>query len=110
MLGALFMVSSASAQYAGTIVKGGDNRIPIAVPDVACAPGLETEAKEMTNVLIFDLKFCGLFNVLDRSAFPPTFTGFTEDATKINFDEWRKVGVRSLVYVFVRDEGGTIAA
>jgi TolB protein len=113
LMASLLSVSHVWAQgsaFTGTISKGGDNRIPIAIPDVAFAPGLETEAKEMTNVLVFDLKFCGIFNVLDRSAFPPTFTGFTEDATKINFDEWRKVGVKSLAYVYVRDEGGTLAA
>ncbi len=36
-----------------------DTRIPIAVPSFGCTPGLEAIAKEMTEVVRFDLEITG---------------------------------------------------
>jgi len=88
----------------------GDKRVGMAVPDFACAPGLEALSKEMSEVISFDLLFTGLFTVLPKTSFPPTFRGFTADATQIDFNAWRSVKVNFLVYAYVTTEGNNIVA
>ena len=87
-----------------------DRRIGIAVPDFACAQGLESLAKEMSEVISYDLLFTGLFTVLPRTSFPPAFTGFTSDATQIDFNAWRAAKVSYLVYAYVTAEGDNVTA
>jgi len=87
-----------------------DRRVSMAVPDFACAPGLESLAKEMSEVISYDLLFTGLFTVLPKTAYPPAFAGFTQDATQIDFNAWRSVKVSYLVYAYVTAEGDNIAA
>lgn len=100
----------ASAQGAVRIESQGmgDTRIPIAVPNFGCAPGLEAVAKEMTQAMRFDLEFTGLFVLLPSESVPAGFTGFTEDASKLDFAIWRELKVEHLVYAFVTQQGGTI--
>jgi len=87
-----------------------DRRVSMAVPDFACAPGLESLAKEMSEVISYDLLFTGLFTVLPKTAYPPAFAGFTQDARQIDFNAWRSVKVSYLVYAYVSAEGDNIAA
>jgi TolB protein len=101
----------------------------MAVPDFACAPGLESLAKEMSEVISYDLLFTGLFTVLPKTAYPPAFAGFTQDATQIDFSAWRSIAGHAknasgtviieaaaqnkasyLVYAYVTAEGDNIAA
>ncbi len=88
----------------------GDRRVAMAVPDFACAPGLEAMAKEMSEVISYDLLFTGLFTLLPKTSFPPTFTGFTADATQIDFNAWRACKTSFLVYAYVTAEGNNVAA
>ena len=87
-----------------------DWRVSMAVPDFACAPGIESLAKEMSEVISYDLLFTGLFTVLPKTAYPPAFTGFTPDATQVDFNAWRSVKVSYLVYAYVTTEGDNAAA
>ena len=87
-----------------------DRRVSMAVPDFACAPGLESLAKEMSEVISYDLLFTGLFTVLPKTAYPPAFAGFTQDARQIDFNAWRSVKVSYLVYAYVSAEGDNITA
>ncbi len=93
-----------------TTIGKGDMRFGVAVPDFASAPGLEAIAKEMSEVVAYDLVFTGLFTVLPNSSFPPSFRGFTADATQIDFAAWRTVKVSYIVYAYVTLEGDTIVA
>lgn len=99
------------AQLVDTIKGGpGDQRIPIAVPAFATAPGKEALGAEMAGVLAYDLDFSGLLRVLPREQYPPGFAGFTSDATQINFDSWRHTPSDFVVHVYVTVEGGRIVA
>ncbi|HOZ46131.1 MAG TPA: Tol-Pal system beta propeller repeat protein TolB [Candidatus Hydrogenedentes bacterium] len=82
-----------------------DTRIPIAVPSFGCTPGLEAIAKEMTEVVRFDLEITGLFLILPTEHQPASFTGFTDDPTKIDFDAWRATKMEHLTYGYVTEEG-----
>ena len=87
-----------------------DTRTLIAIPDFACAPGLEAVAKEMTEVIEYDLLFSGLFRTLPRENFPAAFRGFTSDATQIDFGIWRSSKSEYLVYAYVTEEGASLVA
>lgn len=85
-----------------------DRRTPVAVPDFGAAPGLETVAKEMSDVITYDLLFTGLFQTLPHENFPRSFAGFTADASKINFKDWKTTKADYLVYAYVTAEGEAI--
>jgi len=87
-----------------------DTRILIAVPDIVPMPGLEAVAKELGDVLRFDLTFTGLFNVAPRTQYPPGFIGFTQEATQIDFGAWRAARVQDLVHVCISVEGSSLVA
>ena len=91
-------------------IGSADHRVGIAVPDFVAATGLESVAKEMTDVMAYDLEFSGLFILLPRSNFPAAFHGFTPDPTQIDFAAWRPCKVTLLVYAYVTVEGDTVVA
>jgi len=87
-----------------------DAKIPIAVPVFGGTPGTEALAKEMTEVMRFDLLFTGLFDLLPPDRFPASFTGFTEDATRVDFGAWRATKVEHLVYAYITLDGNNVTA
>jgi TolB protein len=87
-----------------------DPRVAIAIPDFPAAPGLEATAREMNEVLRYDLYFTGLFNIIGRENFPQAFTGMTADATQINFDAWRAGKIAYIVHAYVSLQGDTLVA
>lgn len=88
---------------------GGDTRVAIAVPPLlAATPALTAAAAEMTQVLEYDLDFSGVFVVLPKTAYPPTFTGFPADANLINLAEWTTTNVEYIVYGVVSEAGGQL--
>ena len=89
---------------------GGDIRVAVAVPDFLAQPGLETMAKEMTDVLKNDLVFTGIFSIVPRENYPPSFKGLTPNATEIDFDAWRQAKVEYMVYASVTAEGDKLVA
>ncbi len=108
----MFVCFSALAQDEVKITSEGtvDARIPIAVPDVGTTPEMVRAATEMTNVIRYDLDFAGLFKLLPPQDIPDAFTGFSEDATQIDFSIWRDADVEYLVYAFVKAEGEELRA
>ena len=102
---------AAFGQAVGIRIEGAvDKRCTVAVPDFASAPELALIAKEMPQVLAYDLAFTGLFRMVPRQQYPPTFQGFTADAAQIDFDGWRATKVEFLVYAYVTLQGGTLVA
>ena len=87
-----------------------DRRVPVAVPDFAAAPGLEAVAREMTEVVIYDLMFTGLCRTLPRQSYPLTFKGFTQDPSRIDFSAWKTTRIDYLVYAYVTEGLNTIVA
>lgn len=87
-----------------------ERRIPIAVPDFGAPPGKESLGAEMAQVVRHDLDFTGLFMVVSKQSFPPSFTGFTSDPTQINFEPWRNTKVDFLVYAYCVAENNTLSA
>lgn len=90
--------------------RGVDTRHVIAVPDFVAAPGLEAIAKELSDVLRFDLTFSGLFNVVGRAQYPAGFAGLPADPTQIDFGAWRAVRVAQLTHVAISLEGSSLIA
>lgn len=86
----------------------GDPRTPIAVPYFAAAPGSEAAAKEMAEVVAWDLDFTGLFKILPLGQYPQGFAGFPTDYTQIDITSWQKTPADYLVYAYVSTEGGNI--
>lgn len=98
----------AAAQTSVSIdIRGGvDPRIPIAVPPFACQPGLESVAREMADVIAFDLDFSGLFTILPAAEYPAGFAGIDPDVSKLNLDPWRQTRAERLVFGVVHEESG----
>ena len=107
---AALVTAAAAAQVQIDITRQIDRRTPIAVPDFVTAPGHEALGAELAEVIRYDLEFTGLFQLLDRSQFPSSFTGFTSDASAIDFDGWRATNAEFLVYVYITVQGAEIAA
>ncbi len=97
----VFCVSASSQVTITSEGRPGDPRIPVAVPDFACAPGSEALAKEVAAVIGFDLDFSCVFRLVPASQYPPSFTGFTRDANAIDFAAWRAAGIGFLVHGYV---------
>ncbi len=106
---AVVAAGSAGAQVEIDITRGV-GRTPIAVPDFATAPGEEELGRELTEVIRYDLDFTGFFNIIGRERYPRSFTGFSRDATRIDFEGWQESGAEFLIYVYVYTEGDTIIA
>lgn len=106
---ALWIGVSASAQVTIESSRGGDPRIPIAVPDFAAAPGSEALAQEMAATIAFDLDFSCVFRLVTPDKYPAGFTGFTRDPNQIDFAAWRAAGVAFLAHGYVSSgEPGTM--
>lgn len=87
-----------------------DSRIPIAVPPFASGPGAEAYGVELATVIAADLGFSGLFSIVGRKQYPPTFTGLTSDAGKIDFEAWRATPAEHLVYASIVFQGDSLIA
>jgi len=85
-----------------------DQRIAIAVPDFAAAPGQEALGAELAEIVRYDLDFSCLFTLLSRDRYPKSFVGFTSDAGRIDFPAWGQTGIEFLVYAYVTMEQGRI--
>lgn len=108
---ALLLAGAGAAQDGVRIITTGttDARTPIAVPDFAAMdPSLAPIARELAEVVAFDLEFSGLFKILPRDQFPQGFTGFSTEVSNINLDAWRATKAENLVYGNVNMEGGQL--
>lgn len=75
----------------------GGKRLPIAIPDIKNLGGLSAESETgglLRDVLIHDLEFSGLFDILDKKT-------YIEDPNKkqddIDFKDWRIIGADFLI-------------
>ncbi len=105
----------AAAQDTGPTVidpgpRAGDLRTPIAVPYFLATPDLHDVAKEMSNVVVYDLDFTGLFRLMLPSEFPRGFTSFPPDPAQVDFDAWRQTAADYLVHGVIRGQGNMIQA
>lgn len=87
-----------------------DTRVLVAAPDFVSPVELEPAAREMAQVLEYDLLFTGLFKTLPPEKYPSRFTGFTQDATEVDFTAWRLTHAEYLVHAHVFTEGNTLVA
>lgn len=86
-----------------------DTRTRIAVPPFAATdPSLANVAREMADVLGFDLEFSGLFYVIAPAEYPPAFTAIDPDVMKVDFNLWRVTKAQQFIYGNVRMEGNEI--
>ena len=109
----LVTVSVASAQEAISITSGSgtDSRVTIAVPPFAASdPALQAAAKEMAEVVAYDLEFTDLFKILPTIEYPQTFTGTTTDVASLDLNSWTASKAQHLVYGVVTAEGANIVA
>ena len=108
------MLAGAAAYGQGSSVyiessKSIDTRIPIVVPPFTMDdPSLAAVAQDMTDAIVGDLSFSGLFRILPRTSYPSTFTGLNPDASRVNLDEWAATKAEHLVYGKVLRQGGRI--
>lgn len=91
-------------------VGSADKRLAVAIPDFAAVPGMEQAAKEMAQVVAYDLDFTGLFAIVAPASYPPAFQGYTADPTQIDFSLWRSVKTAYLIWGSVSLQGNTIVA
>lgn len=100
------------AQSSVTIdIRGrADSRIAVAVPPFLAQAGLESAAREMMEVVAYDLEFSGLFITLPANEFPPGFTSLDPDPAKVNLDIWSTTRAEQLVYGKVTQQGDTLVA
>lgn len=87
-----------------------DRRTAVAVPDFATAPGQEALGRELADIVRYDLDFTCLFSLLPRDRFPRNFTGFTADASRIDFPAWAQTGIEFLIYAYITVEQDRIVA
>ncbi len=88
-----------------------DTRIRIAVPTFATLdPAAFDLAREMSEVIAFDLRFSGLFILLMPNEYPPAFVGFDPDVSRLDFDQWRATRAEYLIYGVIRQEGSEMVA
>lgn len=110
LFAALPVLAQQADEPLGIVITRDAARTPIAVPDFATPPGQEALGAELAAVVRNDLEFTGLFQLLDRSRYPSTFTGFTSDARQLDFAAWRQTGAEFLVYAYVYPEGDALVA
>ncbi|MBI5094324.1 MAG: Tol-Pal system beta propeller repeat protein TolB [Candidatus Hydrogenedentes bacterium] len=110
-----FCILNTAAYAAGPVVfdvsgQGKDHRTPVAVPAFAAVAGQESVAKMMSDVIAYDLDFSGECKILDKEGYPPSFKGYTPDATQVDCAPWKAIGVEHLVYAYITQEGSNIVA
>jgi len=85
-----------------------DMRTPVAVPVFATEDlSLGPVAKEMAEVVAWDLDFSGLFRLLSREQYPPGFSSLPMDVRQLDFNGWRATKAEHLAYGKVAKEGDT---
>jgi TolB protein len=85
-------------------------RVQLAVPDVTVGAGADAQsiaaARTITEVLWYDLQYCGLFNMVKKDWY-----GYIPQSTDVavKFDDWKGIGAQALVLAKVSPgEGGKL--
>jgi len=87
-----------------------DTRIPIAVPAFLAAPGLEGYGPSMAQILAADLDFTGLFRIVGSDRYPSGFRGLPPEASRIDFEGWRRTPAEMLIHGVLTNENGVLVA
>lgn len=113
-----FFAASADAKVYIDLSAPQAKRLPIAIQDFKISttvpPDMAESAKaindELMDTLKSDLKFSGLFNIIDRSAYieDPKKAGLTE--SEIDFKQWRAIGADALIKGVVMVEKDKVTA
>ena len=80
--------------------------IAIAVPTFSIIRGAEGEANMLHRVLLADLNYSMVFDLLDAELYPDIESG---DGPP-NFTAWRQTGAEALIRAFVRRDGDDVIA
>jgi TolB protein len=83
-----------------------DRAITVAVPVFSAVPGAEAEAGILQRVLVEDLNYSMVFEVVDPQYYPATQDG---DGPP-DFAAWRRSGAEALIRGFVRRSGDDVIA
>lgn len=109
----LLGTTAAMAQNPDAVIGSGnavDSKTAIAVPPFAAAdPALQTTAREMADVIAYDLDFTDNYRVVPAINYPQNFTGFTSDVASMDLTAWGPVA-QNLVWGVVTLQGDTIVA
>lgn len=89
---------SAKGLYIVLDQAGIEKKFPIAVTDMEVFLKNDKEAlsTKVAEILKNDLKIAGFFEVLSKSKYPEN-PGPSENATDINFNNWKNIGAQALV-------------
>lgn len=93
----MLMALSTPVVHAATridITKGTMNPLPVAIPVFIAAPGLESEAQGITEVIGNNLTNSGLFKVIDRQAYIEQFASVDQVP---QFANWRQINAQSVI-------------
>jgi len=81
-----------------------DRAITIAVPVFSAVAGAESEARILRDVLMYDLEYSMVFEVVDPDYYPDAADG---DGVP-EFAPWQQTGAEALIRGFVRRAGDTV--
>jgi TolB protein len=102
------LILSASTGWARVyidITKPFTRKLPLAMPSFSPLPGAGVNklAAEGARILISDLDFTGLFEMIDKGAYLERVTG-----EKITYKAWSRVGAELLITGFYRISGASM--
>ncbi|MBI3117936.1 MAG: Tol-Pal system beta propeller repeat protein TolB [Candidatus Hydrogenedentes bacterium] len=88
----------------------GDVRTPIVAPPFAVTdPAMSSVAKEMAEVITFDLEFSGLVRIMPPANYPPGFVALDPDVAKLDLNAWQMSSkAENLVFGVVSREGNQL--
>jgi TolB protein len=112
MAGLAVAAMGAGAQDAITITSqgAGSQKTSIAVPPFAASdPTLTGAAREMAEVIAYDLAFTDLFKLLEPIQYPQNFNGFSSDVSTLDLPAWSGKA-QNLVWGVVSVQGDTLVA
>lgn len=87
-----------------------DSRIPIAVPPFVSGRGAQSYGASLAAVLSRDLDFTGIFTIVEPDEYPPGFQGLQADATKLDFNAWRRTPAEHLIHAALSTDGDMVVA
>ena len=95
------VVTRATAvEISAELVRHRGERIRIAIPDsVSRSPYAgDNWARQIAEIMAYDLDFSGYFEVMNSLQYPPDFLMLDLKPRRINFARWRQVKARDLVH------------
>lgn len=108
--GALWAQGEPEMDQLNIMVPPTIQRVQLAVPDITVVGGGDAQliaaARTITEVLWYDLQYCGLFNMVKKEWY-----GYIPQSTEVavKFDDWKGIGAQALVLGKVSPgEGGKL--